>query len=78
MKNKKTLTIIIFAFLFSWAWFQSKSQAVTQEILKQKELGNYLRTAKIVSKRRTGGRGENWIISLADGKAARVREPEGS
>ncbi len=71
MKNKKTLAIIIFVFLFSWTWFQSKSQAVTQENVKQKELENYLKTAKIVSKRRTGGRGENWVISLDDGKAAR-------
>ncbi len=71
MKNKKTLAIIIFTFLFSGNWFQSKSQAVTQENIKQKELENYLRTAKIVSKRRTGGRGENWIISLDDGKIAR-------
>jgi len=50
---------------------QSKSQAVTQENTKQKELENYLRTAKIVSKRRAGGRGENWVISLNDGKIAR-------
>ena len=71
MKNKKTLAIIIFAFLFSWTWFQSKSQAVAKENVKQKELENYLRTAKIVSKRRTGGRGENWVISLDDGKIAR-------
>lgn len=71
MKNKKTLAIIIFAFLFSWTWFQSKSQAATQENVNQKELENYLRTAKIVSKRRTGGRGENWLISLDDGKIAR-------
>jgi hypothetical protein len=71
MKNKKTLAIIIFVFLFSGNWFQSKSQAVTQETVKQKELENYLRTAKIVSKKRTGGRGENWIVSLDDGKIAR-------
>ena len=71
MKNKKTLAIIIFAFLFSWTWFQSQSQAVTQENVKQKELENYLRTANIVSKRRAGGRGENWIINLNDGKASR-------
>jgi hypothetical protein len=71
MKNKKTLAIIIFACFFSWTWFQSKSQAVTKENVNQKELENYLRTAKIVSKRRAGGRGENWIINLDDGKAAR-------
>ncbi len=71
MKNKKVLAIIIFAFLFSGNWFQSKSQALTHENVKQKELENYLRTAKVVSKRRTGGRGENWIISLDDGKTAR-------
>ncbi len=71
MKNKKTLAIIIFTCFFSGTWFQSKSQAVTQENVKQKELENYLRTAKIVSKRRAGGRGENWIINLDDGKAAR-------
>jgi len=71
MKNKKALAIIIFAFLFSGTWFQSRSQAVTQENVKQKELEDYLRTAKIVSKRRTGGRGENWVISLDDGKIAR-------
>ncbi len=71
MKNKKTLAIIIFAFLFSGTLFHSKSQAVIQENAKQKELENYLRTAKVVSKRRTEGRGENWITSLDDGKTAR-------
>ncbi len=71
MKNKKALVIIIFIFFFSGALFHSKSRAVTQENAKQKELENYLRTAKVVSKRRTGGRGENWIISLDDGKTAR-------
>ena len=71
MKNKKALAIIILTCFFFGAWFHSKSQAVTQENVKQKELENYLRTAKIVSKRRTGGRGENWVISLDDGKAAR-------
>ncbi len=71
MKNKKTLAIIIFAFLFSWTWFQSQSQAVAKENAKQKELENYLRTANIVSKRRAGGRGENWIINLNDGKISR-------
>ncbi|NIM58669.1 MAG: hypothetical protein GTO16_06965 [Candidatus Aminicenantes bacterium] len=68
MKKKKALAIMILTFFFSEAWFHSKSQAVTQENEKQKELENYLRTAKIVSKRRAGGRGENWIISLDDGK----------
>lgn len=71
MINKKALAIIIFTFFFSDALFQSKSQAVTQENAKQKELENYLRTAKVVSKRRTGGRGENWRLSLDDGKIAR-------
>lgn len=72
MKNKKALAIIIFTFFFSGTLFHSRSQAVTQENVKQKELENYLRTAKVVSKRRTGGRGENWIISLYDGKVARL------
>jgi hypothetical protein len=71
MKKKKALAIIIFTFFFSGAWFQSKSQAVTNENVKQKELENYLKTAKIVSKRRAGGRGENWVISLDDGKISR-------
>jgi len=71
MKYDKALSIIIFTCFFSGAWFLSKSHAVTQENVKQKELENYLRTAKIVSKRRTGGRGENWVISLDDGKTAR-------
>ena len=38
MKNKKALAIIIFVFFLSGSWFQSKSQAVTQENEKQKEL----------------------------------------
>ncbi len=71
MKNKKALAIIILTCFFFGAWFHSKSQTSNQENAKQKELENYLRTAKIVSKRRTGGRGENWIISLDDGKVAR-------
>ena len=71
MINKKALAIIVFTCFFSWTWFQSKSQAVTQENVKQKELENYFRTAKVVSKSRTGGRGENWDISLDDGKVAR-------
>jgi hypothetical protein len=71
MKNKKALAVLILTFFFSGTWFQSKSHAVSQENAKQKELESYLRTAKIVSKRRAGGRGENWIISLDDGKTAR-------
>ncbi len=71
MKNKKALAIIILTCFFFGAWFHSKSQAVNQENAKQKELENYFRTAKIVSKTRAGGRGENWIISLDDGKVAR-------
>jgi hypothetical protein len=71
MKNKKALAVLILTFFFSGTWFQSKSHAVSQENTKQKELESYLRTAKIVSKRRAGGRGENWIISLDDGKTAR-------
>ncbi|NIO47954.1 MAG: hypothetical protein GTN73_00730 [Candidatus Aminicenantes bacterium] len=71
MKNKKALIIMIFICFFSGTWVQSKSQAVTQENAKQKKLENFLRTAKIVSKRRAGGRGENWIISLDDGKISR-------
>jgi hypothetical protein len=70
MKNKKALAIIIFAWFFSGAWFSSKCQDAAQENAKQKELENYLKTAKIASKRRAGGRGENWIISLDDGKTA--------
>jgi hypothetical protein len=71
MNIKKTVAFIVFTCFFLGVWFHLKSQAVTQEEVKQKELENYLRTAKIVSKRRTGGRGENWIISLDDGKTAR-------
>jgi hypothetical protein len=71
MKNKKALAVIIFAFFFSGNWLQSRSQEVTQENAKQKELENYLKTAKIVSRRRAGGRGENWVISLDDGKISR-------
>ena len=71
MKNKKDLAIIFFICFFFGTWFHSKSQAVTQENAKQKELENYLRTAKVVSKSRTGGRGENWKLNLDDGKIAR-------
>ena len=71
MKNKKDLAIIFFICFFFGTWFHSKSQAVTQENAKQKKLENYLRTAKVVSKSRTGGRGENWKLNLDDGKIAR-------
>ena len=56
---------------FLGTWFYSESQAVTQENAKQKELENYLRTAKVVSKSRAGGRGVNWKVFLDDGKIAR-------
>ena len=71
MKNKRALAIIFFTCFILGTWFHSKSQAVTQENAKQKELENYLRTAKVVSKSRTGGRGENWKLNLDDGKIAR-------
>jgi hypothetical protein len=71
MKNKKTLAIIFFTCFFFGTWFNSESQAATQENAKQKEMENYLRTAKVVSKSRAGGRGVNWILSLDDGKTAR-------
>ena len=44
-----------------------------QEILKQKEMENYLRTAEIISVKidLEGGRTEAWKINLNDGKIAR-------
>jgi hypothetical protein len=71
MKIKKALTIIIFTCFFFGGWFHSRPQEVAPEKAKQKALESYLKTAKIVLKRRAGGRGENWIISLDDGKIAR-------
>jgi len=71
MKNKKTLAILFFTCFFFGTSFHSKSQEVTQENATQKELENYLRKAKVVSKSRTGGRGENWRVRLDDGKIVR-------
>ncbi len=71
MKTKTTLAIMLFICFLFGSWEDGKTQTSNQENAKQKELENYLRTAKIVSKRRTVGRGENWIISLDDGKVAR-------
>jgi hypothetical protein len=71
MKLKKVLAIIFFTCIFFGARFHTNSQAATQENAKQKKLENYLRTAKVVSKSRTGGRGVNWILSLDDGKTVR-------
>jgi hypothetical protein len=71
MKIKKALAFMIFTCFFFGAWFHSKPPEATPEKAKQEGLESYLRTAKIVLKKRAGGRGENWIISLDDGKIAR-------
>ena len=71
MKNKKTGTIIFLSFVFLGAWFYLESQEVSQEKAEQKEMENYLRTAKVVSKTRAGGRGINWKVGLDDGNGVR-------
>jgi hypothetical protein len=71
MKTKTTLAIMLFICFLFGSGEDGKTQTSNQENVKQKELENYLRTAKVVSKRRTGGRGENWRLSLDDGKIAR-------
>ena len=54
-------------------WCNCISQMANQKILEQKDLENYLRTAKIVSINinQEGGRTELWTVSLNDGKIAR-------
>ena len=62
---------MFFICFFFGNWFNS--QMAHQEIWKQKEMENYLRTAKVVSVKidLEGGRTEAWNINLDDGKIAR-------
>ena len=72
MKNKETLSFLfITCFVFSNWWCQS--QTTNKENLKQIDIENYLRTAKIVSveKDQAAGRTAPWIITLDDGEIVR-------
>jgi len=72
MKNKETLSFLfITCFVFSNCWCQS--QTTNKENLKQIDIENYLRTAKIVSveKDQAAGRTAPWIITLDDGEIVR-------
>ncbi|MFQ6081834.1 MAG: hypothetical protein ACE5WD_00560 [Candidatus Aminicenantia bacterium] len=73
MKNKRALTIMFFICFIFGNWCNCKSQMANQKDLKQKDLENYLRTAKIVSVEidPRGGRMAAWVIKLDDGKIAR-------
>lgn len=73
MKNKKALAIVFFICLGLGNWFHCQSQTVDKENLKQKEMENYLRTAKIISidKDESAGRTAPWRINLDDGKVRR-------
>ena len=72
MKNKKILSFLfITCFVFSNWWCQS--QTTKKENLKQIDIENYLRTAKIVSveKDQEAGRTAPWRITLDDGGIVR-------
>lgn len=73
MNNRKALAIIFFILCIFGNMYTCKSQIANQENSKQKEIENYLRTAKIVSTKISpeGGRTEPWEIALDDGKSQR-------
>lgn len=69
----KTISAILFfiCFIFGF-WDQCQSLTANQKKAKQKELENYLKTAKIdPSWIRDGGRTEAYVVSLDDGKIKR-------
>jgi len=72
MINKKALVIIFFACFIFGSWSHWKSQTANQKNIKQKELEDYLRTAKTVQiQKGSGGRSEAWLVNLDDGKIKR-------
>lgn len=73
MNNRKALAIMFFIFFIFGIMSASQYQMSNQENQKQKEIENYLRTAKIVSTKISpeGGRTAPWQINLDDGKYQR-------
>ena len=72
MKNKTTLAIMFFIFFIFGNWGHCKLLTANQENVKQKELENYLKTAKIDPDRdKRGRRTEAYKVSLDDGKIKR-------
>jgi len=73
MKNKTALSILFFFFISFGNSCHLKSQSVNQEMITQKDIENYLRTARVISDiiDPQAGRTEGWIISLDDGKIVR-------
>jgi len=73
MKNKTAIIIAFFLCIIFGNWHHCNSQSVSQENLRQKDIENYLRTARVISDiiDPQAGRTEGWIISLDDGKIAR-------
>lgn len=68
MKIRIFLASLLLVFFIFHSWSHCVSQAASIENMNKKKLEKFLNTARIVSKRRTGGRGENWEIRLDDGK----------
>ncbi len=70
MRNKNTLSITFLICLCLGHWFHCKSNTTDNEIIKQKEMENYLKTAQITSieKDEVAGRTAPWNITLYDGK----------
>jgi hypothetical protein len=73
MKSKTTMTTMLLISFIFFTWFHCYSKTIKQENMKQKEIENYLKTAKVVSDivDPQAGRTEGWIISMDDGKIQR-------
>ena len=69
----KTILAILFLICFTYGiWGLCKSLTANQENTKQKDLEEYLKTAKIgTDKQQAGRRTEAWVVNLDDGKIKR-------
>ena len=69
----KTILTILFLICFTYGiWGLCKSLTANQENTKQKDLEEYLKTAKIgTDKQQAGRRAEAWVVNLDDGKIKR-------
>lgn len=69
MKIKTTIIILLYICFVLAIWSYSKSFTTDPENLTQKEIEEFLKTARIIPDQKgVGGRTESWTVTLYDGK----------
>jgi hypothetical protein len=69
MKIKTILAILFFSCFVLCIWNSSKSLPLESQKQTQKEMENFLKTARIIPDQKgVGGRTESWSVTLYDGK----------